>query len=67
MKNKDIIKLMLNIFTLLVSLILSVFFLELAYRFYMFGWDSLSIEKMNSVHNIGKSGLIKTSQYSEII
>lgn len=51
----------------LVSTALSFLLLEQAYRFYLFGWDSFSIEKINSIHGIGVSGLITPSEQLEVI
>jgi lysophospholipase L1-like esterase len=60
-----------NLFTnslLLVSFSLfSLFLIEILFRFYLFGWDSFSIEKINSVHLIGVSGFVQPSPYSEVI
>lgn len=55
-----------NIAALLLSTVFSLIFLEVAYRVYLFGLDGLSIEKMNSIHDLGDSGLLKTSEYPEI-
>jgi hypothetical protein len=40
---------------------------ELSYRVYLFGVDGLSIEKVNSFHHLGVSGLIQPSPYPEVI
>jgi hypothetical protein len=40
---------------------------ELTYRVYLFGAAGLSIDKVNSFHEIGLSGLIQPSQYPEVI
>ena len=64
MKNN---KLLQNLLLLSFSTVFSFFMLEILYRFYLFGWKSLSVKKMNSVHNIGVSGLIVPSPYSEVI
>lgn len=42
-------------------------FLEQVTRFYLFGFDSFNYFKMNSIHDIGVSGLIKPSPNLEII
>jgi hypothetical protein len=57
----------INIALLCLAVVLSLFLLETFYRFYLFGWDGLSIEKMNSLHNLGVSGLIQPAQYAEIV
>jgi hypothetical protein len=49
-----------------LSIVFVVFFAEVLFRFYLFGWDSFSIEKVNSVHDVGISGLIQPSPYPEI-
>ena len=41
--------------------------IELAYRVYLFGVDGFSVGKMNSMHEIGLSGLIRNSDYPEVI
>ena len=56
-----------NLCLLLASSILSLLLLEMAYRFVLFGWSSLSIHKMNSLHGIGASGLVRTSAHREIV
>ncbi len=56
-----------NLSVLLVSGVLSLLGLEASYRLYIFGWDALSVAKVNSVHNMGHSGLTQSSPYSEII
>jgi hypothetical protein len=38
-----------------------LFFLEISTRFYLFGFNSLNYFKMNSVHSLAKSGLIRQS------
>lgn len=45
----------------------SLLVLEQAYRTFLFGGASFSIGRMNSIHALGKSGLIKPSNNSEII
>lgn len=56
-----------NLLLFVFSTMLSLLVLELLFRFFLFGNDSFSIEKMNSVHAIGVSGLIKPSFHHEII
>jgi len=60
-------RLLSNSLLLLFSTALSLLVLEQSYRVYLFGSDSFSINKMNSIHNLGVSGLIKPSNHSEII
>jgi hypothetical protein len=45
----------------------AVILTELTYRVYLFGPDGLTYEKMNSVHEIGLSGLIQPSAYPEVL
>ena len=45
----------------------SLLVLEQTYRAYLFGGASFSIDRMNSIHGLGISGLIKPSNNSEII
>ncbi|MCF8405724.1 MAG: SGNH/GDSL hydrolase family protein [Bacteroidales bacterium] len=56
-----------NIVLLVTSVIFSLLILELSFRFYLFGKDSFSIQKMNSVHQIGVAGILKTSEYPGVI
>jgi hypothetical protein len=56
-----------NFLLLLVSVVLSLLILEQSYRVYLFGVASFSIEKMNSLHPLGDSGLIKPSNNPEIV
>jgi hypothetical protein len=56
-----------NFLVLLASSALCLFLLEMAYRFYLFGWDMFSIEKVNSMHEIGVSGLLQASPYRDLI
>lgn len=62
-----IIKNIKGLSLLLLIIFISIITIEFLYRFYLFGWDSISIKKMNSVHAIGVSRLIKASNDSEII
>ena len=50
-----------------LSIVFAVFFAEVLFRFYLFEWDSFSIEKVNSVHDMGISGFIQPSPYPEIV
>jgi hypothetical protein len=53
---------------MLASLALSVAILtELTYRVYLFGIAGLSIAQINSVHQLGRSGLVRASESPEII
>jgi lysophospholipase L1-like esterase len=56
-----------NFLVLLVSSVACLLLLETAYRFYLFRWDMFSIEKLNSVHPIGLSGLIQPSPFKDLI
>ena len=56
-----------NILVLIISATFTLLTIEQAYRFYLFDIASLSIEKMNSLHNMGESGLITPSLHNEII
>ena len=51
---------------LFFSTLLGLLLVEQVFRVYLFGSDSLSITKMNSVHEIGYSGLLKPSDHLEI-
>jgi len=44
-----------------------LFFLELASRFYLFGFDCFNYAKIDSVHYTGVSGLIRASANSELL
>ncbi len=52
---------------LIFSSILSFILLEISYRYAVFGTNSLSYEKMNSVTPLGLSGLIETSPDPQIV
>ena len=56
-----------NILLLLSSTILSILGLEQAYRFYLFGNASFSIQKMNSINGPGELGLYRQSNNPELI
>ena len=58
---------LVNIFLLLFSTALSFLVLEQSYRLYLFKMDAFSFKKMNSMHDVGVSGLIKPSSHLEII
>ena len=60
-------KLLANLLLLVVSWAVCLFLLEMAYRFYLFGADTFSIEKMNSVHDIGLSGFLQRSSHPELL
>lgn len=55
----------LSLFVLILLIVFLI--LEQGSRFYLFGFDSFSYAKMNSVHPLGVSGLIKPSSHLEII
>jgi hypothetical protein len=56
-----------NLLLLVLSSVLGLLLMEIAYRFYLFGWDSFSIEKMNSVNALGLTGLLQPSSNSDLI
>ncbi len=58
---------LVNILLLLFSTVLSFLVLEQSYRLYLFKMDAFSFKKMNSMHDLGVSGLIKPSSHLEII
>ena len=60
-------RLLANSFLLIFSTMFSLLVLEQTYRAYLFGGASFSIDRMNSIHGLGISGLIKPSNNSEII
>jgi hypothetical protein len=58
---------LIKISILLLSSILSFILLEVSYRYFIFGSDSLNYEKMSSVIPLGLSGLIEPSSDPEIV
>ena len=60
-------KFLANFLLLLVTSALCLLLLETAYRFYLFGWDMFFVEKVNSVHPIGLSGLLQPSPHKDLI
>ena len=60
-------RLLANGLLVLFSTALSLLVLEQSYRVYIFGSAGFSINKMNSLQNLGVSGLLKPSNHSEII
>jgi len=60
-----------NIFTNILLLVISTFVsflaLEQSYRYYLFGTESFSITKMNSINGLGELGLLMPSNNSEIV
>lgn len=56
-----------NLIILGFSTVLGFILLESAYRFYLFGWDAFSIEKVNSVNALGLSGLLQPSSNPELV
>ncbi len=56
-----------NLFLLAVSVAVSLLLLEQGYRFFLFGWSSLSVPQMNSLHGIGVSGVLQPSAHKDII
>ncbi len=60
-------KLLGNLIVLALSTLLGLILLETAYRFYLFGWDAFSIEKVNSVNALGLSGLLQPSSNPDLV
>ena len=60
-------KLFTNVLLLLISTTFSFLALEQAYRFYLFGNESFSISKMNSINGPGELGLLRRSNDPELI
>ena len=60
-------KLLANTLLLLASSAVCFLLLEMSYRFYLLGWDMFSVEKVNSVHPIGLSGLLQPSPHRELL
>ena len=56
-----------NLCLLAVSVVVSLLLLEQGYRFFLFGWKSLSVAQMNSLHGIGVSGLLQASAHEDIV
>ncbi len=56
-----------SVLLLLVSTSFSLLLVEFGYRWYVLGLaNALSVEKLNSLHGTGRSGLIRKSRYLEI-
>jgi hypothetical protein len=49
-----------------VSLFASLVGLEFGYRAYLYGFDSLSPRVIDSLHPLGKSGLVQPSRYRDL-
>ena len=60
-------KLLGNLIVLTLSTVLGLILLETAYRFYLFGWDAFSIEKVNSVNALGLSDLLQRSSNPDLV
>jgi lysophospholipase L1-like esterase len=56
-----------NLSVLALSTVFGLIFLETAYRFYLFGWDAFSIEKVNSVNALGLSDLLQPSSNPDLV
>ena len=56
-----------NLLVLALSTVLGLILLETAYRFYLFGWDAFSTEKVNSVNALGLSGLLQPSSNTDLV
>ena len=55
-----------NVALALAAIGVTLLTLEQAYRMYLFGWDSLSPAKMNSLHGFGVSGLVQPSPHDDL-
>ena len=60
-------KLLSNLLVLTLATVFGFILLEAAYRFYLFGWDAFSIEKVNSVNALGLSGLLQSSSNPDLV
>ncbi len=60
-------KLLPNILFFVLIAFLTFLLLEFAFRLILLGRNTFSIEKTNSVHNIGLSGMLQPSEYPEIL
>ena len=56
-----------NLILLLLSVAVSLVLLEGLYRFYLFGWASLSVERMNSLHDLANSDLRRPSTQDGLV
>jgi hypothetical protein len=56
-----------RILLVLGLLCLAAVLIELSYRFYLFGFDALSIEKVDSVTEIGRAGILQASADPDIV
>jgi hypothetical protein len=59
-------QLLANILVLFFTVLLTFLILEASFRLFLFGRDSFSVTKMNSVHHIGDAGLLQPSNHPEI-
>ncbi len=59
--------LLTNLGLLVGSLVISFLLLEQGYRSFLFGWSSFSITRMNSLHGIGRAGMLRASEHKEIV
>ena len=53
--------------TLLVVTLLVGAAIEQTYRIYLFGWAAFSYARLNSLHDLGHSGLIQASENQELV
>ncbi len=58
---------LLNLLLSLVTIVLCFFFMEVAYRFGIFGWSSFSYQKMNSIHDMGLTGFMQRAAHPELV
>ena len=50
-----------------ISTIITLLLCEQGYRFHLFGWDSFSIARMDSIRPMGRAGLTEASEYPEVV
>ena len=48
------------------SVVLTLLAVEQGYRAYLFGWDSFSVAKIDSLHGFGVSGLLQASEVEDL-
>jgi hypothetical protein len=60
-------RLLQNLTLLFGTILVCSFLIEMICRVQMFGWDAFSPAKMNSIHYMGKSYLLKPSEHPEIV
>jgi hypothetical protein len=60
-------KIAVNLILLFLTCLVVLFLFELSFRVFLFGTDSFSFNKMNSICSIGVSGMIKSSPFPGIL